>query len=208
MNEALIDGLKARLTRPLPGLETQLEMTSRGGPEGWHIRDDYRESGVLALLYPWQDTLHTVFMQRTEDGRVHSGQISFPGGSREPDDADLVQTALREAEEELGIPAQNVEVLGQLTQLYIPPSNFMVFPTLGFSPGRPTFVPDPTEVARVIEVPLATLLDPACRVQTQVRAGGNLRLSVPAFQVGGHIIWGATAMMLNELLAIVREIEA
>ncbi|RMG71034.1 MAG: CoA pyrophosphatase [Bacteroidetes bacterium] len=182
-------------------------MTSRGGPESWHIRADHLESGVLALLYPHRDRLHMAFMQRTEDGRVHGGQISFPGGRREPEDVDLVQTALREAEEEMGIKPDEVQVLGALTRLYIPPSNFMVYPTVGYSAQRPIFVPDPVEVAQVIELPLSELQDPQYRVQAPVRVRGDLNVKVPAFVVQGYTIWGATAMMLSELLTVIRELE-
>lgn len=208
MSDPLIAALAARLTHPLPGLAAQLAMTSRGGPESWHMRDDYRESAVLALLYPHREDLHLVFMQRTLDGRVHSGQISFPGGSREATDRDLVHTALREAEEELGIVPATVRVLGQLTPLYIPPSNFMVYPTVGYSPTRPTFVPDPQEVAGVIEASVSQLRARTSRVQASVQIHNGLRLDVPAFRAAGHIIWGATAMMLNELLAIIEELGA
>lgn len=199
----LIERLQQRLRRPLPGWRSQWELASMPGrpreaPPG------HRKSGVLSLLYPHQDELHLVFMQRAEDGRVHSGQISFPGGRMEPEDPTLEHTALREAEEELGISPPRVQVLGQLTHLYIPPSNFWVKPVVGFAAERPNFRPDPREVQRVIEVPVAQLLaQPPQDVPVRVYAG--LELQAKAFLFDEHIIWGATAMMLNELLTILRD---
>ncbi|MEL6651790.1 MAG: CoA pyrophosphatase [Bacteroidota bacterium] len=200
-----IQRLEARLQESLPGLESQLKMTSMNRGQEWQIREDHRKSGVLALFYPHDGRTQIVFMQRTQDGKVHGGQISFPGGKMEPEDADASATALREAEEELAIPAQEVQVLGQLTELYIPPSNFMVYPTVGYLPYRPTFVPSPDEVARVIEIGLAELLDPRNLQTLYHLVGPQRKIKAPAFQVRGNVIWGATAMMLSELLDIIRD---
>ena len=201
-----IEALKKRLKQPLPGLEAQRQMSSRPPSGNFEIRPDHRKSGVLALLYPYHEILHLAFMKRTEDGRVHSGQISFPGGKMETDDRDYIHTALREANEELGIISEQVEVLGQLSPLYIPPSNFLVYPSVGFSRQRPDFQLSEKEVAAVIETPLEYLLKKETVQSVQVTVGHQLRMNVPAFTFGSHIIWGATAMMLNELLTVVREL--
>ncbi|MEO0469325.1 MAG: CoA pyrophosphatase [Bacteroidota bacterium] len=207
MSKSTIEALRQRLQQALPGLSAQLEMTSRIDPN-WQIRADHRKGAVLALLYRHQDQLWMVFMQRTRDGNVHSGQISFPGGRIEADDPDSTAAALREAEEELQIPQTEVEVVGDLTELYIPASNFLVYPKVGYLPFRPDFVPEQAEVAKIIEVPLAALLDDRTlqKVDIQLGQGRKLR-DVPAFVYEGHIIWGATAMMLNELLTLLRTIQ-
>ncbi|WNJ16290.1 CoA pyrophosphatase [Pontibacter sp. G13] len=204
---AFINSLATQLSQPLPGLSAQVEMASmrRGG--SWDVRDDHRKSGVLALLYPHLEELQMVFMKRTEDGRVHSGQVSFPGGKMEPSDSDSTFTALREAHEELGILPDSVKVLGQLTELYIPPSNFMVYPTVGFSAQRPDFLPEPGEVAEIIEVPVRHLLNPDTRQEVKVKVAQGMKVQAPAFVVNDHIIWGATSMMLNELLTIIRRLD-
>ncbi|MEL6672105.1 MAG: CoA pyrophosphatase [Bacteroidota bacterium] len=204
MNESLIPYLKTRLQQPLPGRDAQWEMSSRGPARDWQPREDHRKGGVLALMYPHQEVLHMVFMKRTDDGKVHGGQVSFAGGKMEQSDRNVQMTALREAEEELGIPQTEVEILGQLSPLYIAPSNFLVYPQVGFLPYRPEFVPSPMEVAAIIETELPLLLAPETRQTVKVKVGQNMTIKTPAFLVNGQIIWGATAMMLNELLTVIR----
>ncbi len=157
-----------------------------------------RLAGVLALLYPGAaDRLHFVLMRRAEYPGVHSGQISLPGGRREGDET-LEQTALREAEEEVGARAAAVEVLGTLASLYVPPSDFDIHPFVGHTPARPTWRPDPTEVAEIIEVPLDLLLDDDAKDQETFDRNG---MSIPIlyYRVGPHKVWGATAIILSEL---------
>lgn len=202
-----IQQLQGRLNDPLPGLAVQMEMSSKPERADYPIRDDHRKSAVLALLYPHSERHHLVFMQRPVYPGVHSGQVSFPGGRQEPEDRDLTATALREAEEELGIPARQVQVIGALTPLYIPPSNFMVYPQVGYMPVRPDFVPSEREVEQVIEVSLELLLDTEIRQESTIRLNQDLEIKAPAFVVEGFPIWGATAMMLNELLHIIQRID-
>jgi 8-oxo-dGTP pyrophosphatase MutT (NUDIX family) len=205
MDSSWIERLEKRLAEPLPGLAAQLEMASAARMQGWAVREDHRPSGVLALLYPQDAAWHMVFMRRQDKGDPHGGQISFPGGRQDPEDADVVQTALREAQEELAIQPAQVRVLGQLTRLYIPHSNYMVYPTVGISLERPAFIPEEEEVAEVIESELAHFLQPYARQRTTIRDARGYFPDVPAFEVRGHYIWGATAMILNELLTALRE---
>lgn len=206
MTVQLIPRIQERLKGPLPGQAAHLEMAPLRRQQEASVPPHARKSGVLILLYPdAQEELHLVLMKRTEDGHAHSGQISFPGGKWEQSDPDYVYTALREAEEEVGVPAAEVQVMGTLSRLYIPPSNFLVYPTLGFMPSRPAFVPDPLEVAAILEVKARFILEDTYKGQYKVTASGGFSLNAPGYQIQGHTIWGATAMMLAEFAAVCRE---
>jgi 8-oxo-dGTP pyrophosphatase MutT (NUDIX family) len=197
--------LRTDLQAPLPGRKAQGSMAPQlrvGPPRAEEPGDDARRGAVLTLFYPHDDRLWLPFILRATYNGVHSGQISFPGGGQEPDDATLIDTALRETYEEIGVSPESVQVLGQLSTVYIPPSNFLVQPVVGYTPTRPDFHTDPYEVADLIEVELADLLNPANR-RRETRPLHDRRLAdVPFFAVGEHIIWGATAMILGELLAL------
>jgi 8-oxo-dGTP pyrophosphatase MutT (NUDIX family) len=123
----------------------------------------------------------------------------------EPTDPDILFTALREAEEEIGIDAGKVEVLGRLSDLYIPTSNFLVTPVVGFIQEKPNFVPEQREVARIITTEVISLFNPEVRKQTQLALGGGMYLDTPYFAVEEEVVWGATAMILSELIQILGE---
>jgi 8-oxo-dGTP pyrophosphatase MutT (NUDIX family) len=153
---------------------------------------------VLILLYPHRDRLHLVLTRRSQRLAKHRGQISLPGGAREAGDPDLWHTALREAEEEVNLSPAEVRCEAELSRLYIPASHFEVHPFVGYNALRPDFVANQREVAEVIEMPLAVLLDPqAKREEDWVWKGREM--VVPFYQYGRHVIWGATAMILSEL---------
>jgi 8-oxo-dGTP pyrophosphatase MutT (NUDIX family) len=137
-------------------------------------------------------------MKRNTYPGVHSGQISFPGGQKEDVDGDLIATALREADEELGINQLDVEVLGALTEVYIPPSNFLVEPIVGLQNERPSFKADATEVHSILEVPFSAFLKSENFKTSKVEARGYT-LEVPSYHVHNEVVWGATAMMISEL---------
>ena len=173
------------------------------------VPDNAKLSAVLCLLFPVDGELHVLLMKRKEDRTAHSGQVSFPGGRYDETDADLMATALREAKEEVGINEQEVEILGSLTSLYIPVSNFNVFPYVGFASERPEYNLSHNEVAYTLEVPVNELLHPGRKTVTDVvsPAVPDVIRQVRAYQlVDGTIIWGATAMMLSELEAVLGEI--
>ncbi len=163
-----------------------------------------REAGVLALLMPHDSGPVVVLTVRRDELPDHGGQISFPGGQREGDET-LVDTALREAHEEIGLSPDSVRLLGPLTPLYIPPSNFCVHPFLGAAPKRPPLTPTDREVSRVLRISLQRLLDPDTRVWEPWSLHGE-RVDVPYYDVDGHTVWGATAMMLAEVLAVARDV--
>ncbi len=201
---ALAEALRERLAGPLPGLPAQLTMCppQRGAPEQWdEAQRRARRAAVLALLYPLGGTTAVVLTQRHADLRAHSGQISFPGGSIEEGETP-VEAALREGWEEVGVPADAPEVLGTLTDLYIPPSDFTVTPVIASINKRLAFRAQEEEVDAIIEVPLPALLDPGSRTSA-LRTFGRREIEIPYFAFDGYEIWGATAMMLAELLAVV-----
>jgi 8-oxo-dGTP pyrophosphatase MutT (NUDIX family) len=155
-----------------------------------------RQASVLVLLFPTEAGLALVLTRRTENPHdVHSGQISLPGGSRELGETP-VQTALRETQEELGIIGP-VQIVGTLATLYIPPSDFEVSPVVGYVDRHPTWTPDPVEIAEVVECPLAWLLDDGRKVVEDWEFDGYW-LRVPWYNVHGHRVWGATAIILSE----------
>ena len=144
--------------------------------------------------------------RRSQDGRVHGGQISFPGGRREPVDVDFTATALREADEEMGIKEDKLEVLGALTELYIPSSNSIVYPRLAVAEQRPDFIADPVEVDEIIEVPVEQFLDESRLGQHQVDVHQGMSIKALRFVVNGkELIWGATAMMMAEVVQLIEE---
>jgi 8-oxo-dGTP pyrophosphatase MutT (NUDIX family) len=205
---AFLDALARRLGEPLPGLAAQLEMVPepRPGTRTWvEAEATCLKAGVLVLLYPRRVRLHLLLTRRTERVLHHRGQISLPGGTRHEGEP-LEATAIRETTEELGVPLDRVRVLGRLTPLYIPPSNFCIYPTVAFVPEAPaSFHPQPDEVAEVIEAPLDTLLDPsAARRETWIFEGRTML--VPFYGLGEHKVWGATAMVLAELVRLLRDV--
>jgi 8-oxo-dGTP pyrophosphatase MutT (NUDIX family) len=204
--EPFLRQIRHDLVGLLPGKPAQYRMAPQlqpmRGEETYDTpRPDARRGGVLALFYPQGDRLHLPLILRPTYTGVHSGQVGFPGGGFDPLDTDLTATALREAYEEVGVHPSEVTVLGHLTPLYVFASNYLVLPTVAWTDYRPDFRPDPYEVAQLIETPLLDLLDEKnWRIETwdlRGRAG-----EVPFFAIQGHAIWGATAMMLSELLAL------
>jgi 8-oxo-dGTP pyrophosphatase MutT (NUDIX family) len=199
-----IERIRAAMRGSLPGLQAQLTVAPRprlfSPPPG--IKP--RLAGVLLLLYPIHGVLHLVLTVRTPDLNHHSGQISLPGGGWEEGDASLQETALREAREEIGIVTDGLELLGSLTTLYVPPSHNIVHPFVAYASQRPTFHPDPKEVSELLEIPLHLLLDPATRREEDwIWRGAPLH--VPFYAVGEHKVWGATAIILAEFLALLTQ---
>lgn len=158
-----------------------------------------RKAGVMALFYPNHlgETYLILILRKTYKG-VHSSQVGFPGGKYEDDDPDIEYTALRETYEEVGVPIIDMKVLKALTKLYIPPSNFTVSPYIAITKQTPQFIKQDDEVEALIEVSLSHFLDNN-RSDVNVMTSMNKELEVPAFTLNGHIVWGATAMMLSEL---------
>lgn len=199
-----IPQLTKALQQPLPGVEAQARLAhhSRKGLYG-HSRDA-KKAAVLALFFPKKSDWHLVFIQRTAHEKDrHAGQISFPGGRYEENDLDFRETALRETEEEVGIEASTIQLLGDLSTLYIPVSNFLVHPFVGYIDYTPIFKPDPSEVAAVLELPFSAFLEDQAIDTTHIRLSNQFILkNVPHFNVNNHVIWGATGMMMSELVSV------
>ena len=196
--------LERRLQGPKPGLVSQLKMVPdpRPGDKTYQeFGDTCLRAGVLVLIYPREDGFYLVLTRRTSQVAHHQAQISFPGGQMDKQES-AVETALREAAEEINIAAAEVRVLGQLTPLYIPPSNYCIYPVVAAAERRPDFRPSPHEVAEVIEVPLDHLLD-LRNIKREKWPLRGIEVTVPFYFFGGHKIWGATAMVLAELLDLV-----
>ncbi|GAB4427409.1 MAG: CoA pyrophosphatase [Bacteroidia bacterium] len=171
------------------------------------VPPDARLSAVMILLYALDGQWHIPFIRRTDDGRVHGGQVALPGGRCDATDPDFCFTALRETSEEIGVPPAAIEVLGSLTELYIPPSNSLVYPFVGLFAGRPVFRPEPREVAAVIEIPLLRFADPAVQGLHRVRVKGDWYIDAPGYTPATDVlIWGGTAMMIAELTTLLRPV--
>ncbi|MCS6991279.1 MAG: CoA pyrophosphatase [Chitinophagales bacterium] len=201
-----MQALRLRLQEPLPGKKAHALMASSD-----RLKDAYyakrllafkRHSAVLVLLYPFLHDINTLLIRRTADSGPHSGQVGFPGGKIEPTDAGAAAAALREAREELGIECSAIEVLGQLTPVYIPVSDQVVCPVVAFSTVLQELRPNPQEVAYVVHLRCADLIQPQRRKRGVFSAAGGLVISAPYFDISGEQIWGATALILSELACL------
>jgi 8-oxo-dGTP pyrophosphatase MutT (NUDIX family) len=202
---ALTDHLRKRLQEPLPGEAAHRLMASSARTKlGILPNERTRKSAVLICFYPYQNRIFLPLILRPQYDGVHAGQMAFPGGRMERIDENLTRTALREAQEETGIRVSDVQVLGLLTELFIPPSNFYVQPVVGVLPYRPDFYPDPREVEAMVEVDLDTLIDKTIIGDSQLEVRG-ITVDAPYYQIQNYRVWGATAMMISELLAVISD---
>jgi 8-oxo-dGTP pyrophosphatase MutT (NUDIX family) len=200
--------LQDRLQHPLPGGDAH--ELYRAHPVGdvkplFSFKSPPRPGGVLILLYEHNGEIKFPLIKRPEYAGAHSGQVSFPGGKAEPGE-DNVTCALREAEEEIGISRSVVNVLGNLSDFYVMPSNFMITPAIGFVDHMPVFTPDAREVVRIVEGSVNSIIKDHAVKQKEILAAGKYRMMAPHFDFEGEVVWGATAMILNEFRMIVREV--
>lgn len=207
--EGWIGRLRQRLSNDLPGHDAQLAMAPAYRMDRKQASIDgkrCRHAGVLVVLYPEDEVLNLLLTVRPDHMTVHAGQISFPGGRREGDES-MLDAALREAHEEVGLSREVVEVLGGLTPLYIPPSNFCVHPFVAFCPELPSLRPTDEEVHAVLHVSLSELFDFGSR-KAEVWTLRGEAVEVPFYAYQSYKIWGATAMVLAELDAVLADIDA
>jgi 8-oxo-dGTP pyrophosphatase MutT (NUDIX family) len=198
------DLLKTEIQKGLPGTEVQWQMASSDRM----VRDfpripgkDARVAAVLILLYPYNGSVYTIFMQRPDYNGVHSGQISFPGGKKEPSDDDVIQTAIREANEETGVNPEKISIVGTLTPLFIPVSNTIVTPVVAWIKDKPVFSYQVDEVVFLFDADIKRFFDPSI-IKIKPFKIGKETIDIKYFEYEGHMIWGATAMILHELLII------
>jgi len=199
------ESLSTMLEGPLPGVSAQDKMAPEGrgrSGDGENTSDECKSAAVVIVLFPEGNLIHTVFMKRNEYDGPHSGQISFPGGMYEETDHDLMRTALRETEEETGIIANKLELLGKLTPLYIPVSNFCVAPFVAWLTERPIFHPDSSEVQYLLTPTLEELMDPANYYKENIHRHGYDMIT-PFIRIDKDIIWGASAMILSEFMELI-----
>ncbi len=199
----LVELLASRLSLPLPGLSAQLQMAPAQRRSSHNNADPgaAQPSSVLILLFQRNQKVYTAFIQRTETG-PHGGQISLPGGRREPNDQSGAHTALRETEEEIGIQATSIKILGEISSLYVSHSNYCIRPFVGWINYDPVFSPDPSEVVSVLSIPLSKLFNQASKREDLIQAG-SYRIHAPYYSIDPYKIWGATAMIMSEFELIV-----
>jgi 8-oxo-dGTP pyrophosphatase MutT (NUDIX family) len=195
--------LRQRLAGTLPGLEAQLRFAPTPPRAGWtpgEIPSDARPAAALLLLYPGEQGPSIALTVRASGLRRHAGQISLPGGATDPGET-LAQAALREAYEEVGVDPASVRILGELTPVHVLVSGFTLHPIVGLTHQPPTFVPAAHEVESVIEVSVADLQD-ASRIRHGTRTREGMAIEYPYFDLKGHQVWGATAMVLGEFICL------
>lgn len=202
MNVELPELLERRLAEPLacPALDSRFVPRPRWGRTYYEVPPQARQAAVLLLLYPQAEQWHLPLTLRPTYLPDHAGQISLPGGAVEPGESGR-QAALREFHEELGAAGHPIRLVGRLSTLYVPASNFAIEPWVGFSPQRPPLEPNPQEVAALLEVPLPYLLDPA-NLGCSPRQYQGQPYTAPHFLWQSHQIWGATCMILGELVLL------
>ena len=206
--EELLIRLASRLKEPLPGPAAHEIM--RAVPVGNAIpkfahKTPPRPGSVLIVLYPDDNKILFPLIKRPDYDGMHSGQISFPGGKAEQGE-DIITTALREGQEEIGINQQSVKVIGKLSDFFVIPSNFMVTPIVGYATSKPLLTPDPIEVARILHGDVESLLPDEVIRKKEITAARSFQMMAPHFEIENEIVWGATAMMLNEFRTLLKEI--
>lgn len=206
--ENFVSRLEERLRQPLPGASAHDIM--RATPVG-PVRPNFRHSSparpgaVLICLYEEDEEIKFPLIKRTEYAGTHSGQVSLPGGKCEPGE-DTVTTALREAGEEIGINRAGLRIIGTLSDFFVIPSNFIVTPVVAVASAVPLLQPDPREVTRILTGKLWEISRQDAIRHKEIMVGGTWQMMAPHFEIEGEVVWGATAMMLNELCHVVREI--
>lgn len=208
MYSRFVEQLKKRLKMPLPGEGAQFLMAPKGRNRAQNVDIGLLipvKSAVLIILYPKGNSVNTLLIERPVYDGVHSGQAAFPGGKLEKADVDLKHTALRETLEEIGISSNEITVIGQLTDLYIPRSNFLVSPFIGCMDKQPEFIINSYEVQRIIAVDLFSLSDERIVAEKEIIHSSGYKIEAPCYEIEDLSVWGATAMMISELNVVVRE---
>ena len=206
--DRFIEQLAGRLRQPLPGKEAHEQLRAISLGDLTPIFDHKagpKPGSVMLLLYPDGGKIKFPLTKRPDYVGTHGGQVSFPGGKAEPNET-IEQTAMREAEEEIGVRRADIEMIGRLSEFFVIPSNFMVTPVVAWQPTKPIFIPDPVEVVKILECSIEDLMKEDAVQVKEILAARKYRLSAPHFMLEDEIVWGATAMMLNEFRTLIQEI--
>lgn len=198
--------LRKRLAGTLPGVDAQKRFAPVPPRQGWkpgQFPADSRTAAALLLLYPHHEDVAVPLTVRARGLARHAGQISLPGGAAD-DGETLVQAALREASEEIGVEPASVRVLGELTPVHVLVSGFTLHPVVGITESRPEFIAAPDEVEEILEVPVTHLRD-ASRIRLATRVREGVAVEYPYFDLLGHQVWGATAMVLGEFICLLQD---
>ncbi len=207
MIEQFIQRLNDRITAGLPGMIAHRRMAPPARPLVSFDEHDYpaaKKGSVLILFYPFKETICMALIKRQSYDGVHSGQVAFPGGKIEKDET-AEQAALRETKEEIGVDENKITIFNRLSNVYIPPSNFFVFPFLGYAKQRPDFHPDQHEVEYIIESPVDVLMDDSIKGIMDIQRGDQI-MKAPYYEIMQHKVWGATAIILSELEFLLTEL--
>lgn len=202
--EAIERTLKVKLAETLPGVEAHMRFAPAPIRSGWragHYPEDARTAAALLLVYPGDGGPFVPLTVRASGLARHAGQVSLPGGASDPGET-LAETALREATEEIGIDPATVRILGELTPVHVLVSGFTLHPVVGVTDVRPDFTPAPDEVQEIVEVSLAKLRD-ASHIRRGTRVREGVAIEYPYFDLVGHQVWGATAMVLGEFICLI-----
>lgn len=206
--DELTSFLEKRVQLPMPGAAAHRLMTPKladGAPVKMKHSTPPRKGGVLILLYQDGPDVYFPLIQRPQYEGIHSGQMALPGGRYEEGDEDQFFTAMRETEEEIGVPVDQIEIIGSLSEFFVAASNYLVLPAIGITRSMPTFTPEPREVDEVVPARVVDLIHPDTLKEKEIVVRNNYRLTCPYFDLENRTVWGATAMMLSELVAILRE---
>ena len=209
MNKSQLQILKQQFKLDLPGVSAQTRMSPIVDSHKYRQPSaSHRVACVMALLHPKDEELFVTFIKRaaSHPDDKHAGQIGFPGGKFEDADNSLIDCALRETEEEIGVNRSDIEIIGELTSLYVFASNFMVYPFVGYLDYSPKYIPQFEEVADIYEVPMRHLIDPQYKISRNVKLSEGFYREAPGYNIKGDFLWGATAMISSELESVVRSV--
>lgn len=198
--------IKEEIQKGLPGIEAQNKLSPISASSKYReVPENHKKACVMGLIYPEGNELRMAFIERTfshpED--KHGGQISFPGGKLEEEDDTYLIGALREVEEEIGIPPEEITVLGQLTDLYVFASNFLVYPFLGYMEHAPSFTPQVEEVASIVSFPIENLMSANIIDTKDLEVREHIMKDVSYYKLNQHVLWGATAMITSEIVELI-----
>ncbi len=202
--------LEKRVQLPMPGHDAHQKMKptlANGAPLKLKHSTPPRKGGVLILLYEDEGTVRFPLIQRPNYEGIHSGQMALPGGRYEEEDKDQYATALRESNEEIGVDQAKVKIIGSLSEFFVAASNYMVLPVIGKIDFTPQFIPEPREVHDVVTPPISQLVDPIRLKEKEITVRSGFKMQCPYFDLEGRTVWGATAMMLSEMVEILKEFD-